>query len=90
MDKTTTQGKVQELNSTSEEDAMCDKAADSSLDGMVDSSAASFNAERRSKVSIEDQMSFVSESHLKEHSFAMVMIFNARYTFFFSHTLCLE
>jgi len=44
MDKTTPQGKGQELNSTSSEEAMCDKAADSSQEGMVDSSAASFNA----------------------------------------------
>jgi len=44
MDKTTPQGKGQELNSTSSEEAMCHKAADSSLEGMVDSSAASFNA----------------------------------------------
>jgi len=38
MEKTTPQGKLQAMNSTS------DKAGDSSLDGIVDSSAASFKA----------------------------------------------
>jgi hypothetical protein len=51
MDKTTPQSKRQDMNSTSHEEAMCDKAAHSSLDGMVDSSAASFNAK---SVSVEN------------------------------------
>jgi len=58
MEKTTPQGKLHAMNSTSEEEEMCDKAGDSSLDGIVDSSAASFNSksvrEEKCVASIED------------------------------------
>jgi len=48
MEKTSPQGKQQAIKSTTEEEEMCDKAGDSSLDGIVDSSAASFNTYSKS------------------------------------------